>query len=49
MAKEKIIENGKCCVCGKHLEKGRLFICEKCQKEDDETCENRRYAIPKKH
>ena len=44
-----IVENGKCALCGKSLEKGRLFICRECQKKEDNLCENRRYAIPRKH
>ena len=44
-----VIVNGICPLCGKNLEKGRLFLCQDCQKKEDELCENRRYAIPKKH
>lgn len=36
-----IVENGKCAVCGKQLEKDRLFICRECQKKEDELCDNR--------
>lgn len=45
----KIVENGKCVVCGKPLEKDRLFICRECQKKEDDLCENRRYAFRKKY
>lgn len=45
----EIVENGKCVLCGKPLEKDRLFICRECQKKENDLCENRRYAIPKKY
>lgn len=44
-----IVENGKCVLCGKPLEKDRLLICKECQKKEDELYDNRRYAIPRKH
>lgn len=43
-ASAKIIVNGRCSCCGNKLEEGRLFICEECQKKEDDLCENRRYV-----
>ena len=39
-----IIVNGMCAFCGNKLEEGRLFMCEECQKKEDDLCENRRYV-----
>ena len=32
----KIVESGKCAVCGEPLVKDRLFICRECQKKEDD-------------
>lgn len=45
----KEVVNGRCVLCEKQLEKGRLFLCKECQKKEDELCDNRRYAIPSKY
>ena len=33
----KIINNGKCTICGKDLDENRLFVCETCSRLNDLT------------